>query len=40
MPPAKQHAAICEAICKRVARLMLAHVSGMKARVLDTIHRP
>lgn len=44
VPTAKQHAAICEAICKRdakrAARLMLAHVSGMKARVLNTIHRP
>jgi DNA-binding GntR family transcriptional regulator len=41
---AQQHGEIYEAIRKRdpkrAARLMLAHVSGMKARVLDAIQRP
>jgi DNA-binding GntR family transcriptional regulator len=43
VPTAKQHGEIYESIRKRnpklAARLMLAHVSGMKVRVLDTIHR-
>lgn len=44
IPTAKQHREIDEAIRKRdpakAARLMQAHVGGMKDCVLDIIHRP
>ena len=44
IPTAKQHREIYEAIRKRdpakAAKLMRAHVGGMKERVLDSLHHP